>query len=363
MAKYHLNEKNEMGVCSASVRPCKFGGATGVDNHFSSQEEALAEMERRFSEEHGAVPTSRQRESDPEEEAQRRREAAEATLAALPANATIQLGTVILSPASYDSTPDGTMIRSGEIMVKGSKGERAVLRNQRDFEELERAARRVDPSNITKPWTNPMGSSLHDHAQAGDTFTKAGDDTVHTIKSYTYNRARLAYQVTTLSGQEVLIEDHEREGVHFYRGDSPAPTLSSLAPGEKVNLTVRTADGYREVEGEVIRNEEGRITLQQADGAGTSVRHSSVDTFGAARAPEASPKLLKAQKRVRAAEERMEKARKNLRRTAAGAYFGGSYEDREKDRRDNDRFKDALQAYHSAQDAEERVREEEAAEG
>lgn len=38
--KWHINEKNEVGLCSAKFRKCPHGGPTGADNHFATQEAA-----------------------------------------------------------------------------------------------------------------------------------------------------------------------------------------------------------------------------------------------------------------------------------------------------------------------------------
>jgi len=40
MVKWHINDKGEVGRCSATKGNCPFGGATGLENHYSSREEA-----------------------------------------------------------------------------------------------------------------------------------------------------------------------------------------------------------------------------------------------------------------------------------------------------------------------------------
>lgn len=38
--KWHINDKGEVGRCSATKGNCPFGGASGLENHYASQEEA-----------------------------------------------------------------------------------------------------------------------------------------------------------------------------------------------------------------------------------------------------------------------------------------------------------------------------------
>ena len=52
MAKYHINDKKEVGVCKASVQDCKFGNAT---EHFNDKEEAEAQASKELAKEYGVV--------------------------------------------------------------------------------------------------------------------------------------------------------------------------------------------------------------------------------------------------------------------------------------------------------------------
>lgn len=46
--KFHINsDTNTVGKCSAKVR-CRFGGDSGMENHFETQEEAQRQVEKRF---------------------------------------------------------------------------------------------------------------------------------------------------------------------------------------------------------------------------------------------------------------------------------------------------------------------------
>lgn len=46
--KFHINsDTNEVGKCSAKIR-CRFGGDSGMDNHFETKEEAQKQVERQF---------------------------------------------------------------------------------------------------------------------------------------------------------------------------------------------------------------------------------------------------------------------------------------------------------------------------
>jgi len=40
MTKWHINGNGEVGRCSATKGKCPFGGASGLENHYSSREEA-----------------------------------------------------------------------------------------------------------------------------------------------------------------------------------------------------------------------------------------------------------------------------------------------------------------------------------
>lgn len=55
MARYHINNADEVGVCKAGKESCPFGGESGEENHYSSQEEARQEAEKRLEEKHGLV--------------------------------------------------------------------------------------------------------------------------------------------------------------------------------------------------------------------------------------------------------------------------------------------------------------------
>lgn len=41
MIKWHINDSGEVGRCSATKAKCPFGGASGLENHYSSREEAV----------------------------------------------------------------------------------------------------------------------------------------------------------------------------------------------------------------------------------------------------------------------------------------------------------------------------------
>lgn len=52
MAKYHINDKKEVGICKASVKDCKFGNA---GEHFNDEAEAQKEASRQLAKEYGIV--------------------------------------------------------------------------------------------------------------------------------------------------------------------------------------------------------------------------------------------------------------------------------------------------------------------
>lgn len=58
--KFHINSDGEAKPCSAQVR-CRFGGESGVENHFSSAEEAQAEVQNRLQKEFSQVSSVRSR--------------------------------------------------------------------------------------------------------------------------------------------------------------------------------------------------------------------------------------------------------------------------------------------------------------
>lgn len=43
--KFHINDKGEVGKCTAKKK-CRFGGESGVDNHFSTMKEAQDSFEK-----------------------------------------------------------------------------------------------------------------------------------------------------------------------------------------------------------------------------------------------------------------------------------------------------------------------------
>lgn len=54
MAKYHINDKGEAGVCRAKTK-CRFGGSSGVDNHFESREAAEKHVQEKLNKQYGQV--------------------------------------------------------------------------------------------------------------------------------------------------------------------------------------------------------------------------------------------------------------------------------------------------------------------
>lgn len=52
MAKYHINDQGEVHPCRASKKPCRFGGADGASNHYTSREAATAALEAQLKAEH-----------------------------------------------------------------------------------------------------------------------------------------------------------------------------------------------------------------------------------------------------------------------------------------------------------------------
>lgn len=58
---YHINpDTKNVGPCGAEKGRCPFGGASGAENHFESQDAAYREVERRLSEEYGNPSLSKE---------------------------------------------------------------------------------------------------------------------------------------------------------------------------------------------------------------------------------------------------------------------------------------------------------------
>lgn len=55
MARYHINNSDEVGKCKASKEGCPFGGESGEANHYSDPEEAQHEAENRLEKKHGLI--------------------------------------------------------------------------------------------------------------------------------------------------------------------------------------------------------------------------------------------------------------------------------------------------------------------
>lgn len=55
MARYHINNSDEVGKCKASKEGCPFGGETGEENHYNDPEEAQREAENRLEKKHGLI--------------------------------------------------------------------------------------------------------------------------------------------------------------------------------------------------------------------------------------------------------------------------------------------------------------------
>lgn len=55
MSKFHINpETGETNTCTASKRECKYGGTTGLENHYTTEAEAKNASEKILSIEHGS---------------------------------------------------------------------------------------------------------------------------------------------------------------------------------------------------------------------------------------------------------------------------------------------------------------------
>lgn len=63
--KYHINSQGEAKPCSAQVK-CRFGGETGVENHFSTVEAAQAEVQHRLQKEFSQLASVHSRGTTPQ---------------------------------------------------------------------------------------------------------------------------------------------------------------------------------------------------------------------------------------------------------------------------------------------------------
>lgn len=60
MANWHINDKGEVHPCRARSGNCRFGGASGEENHFSSRESAELSLAKKDGE-YSALGTRRKR--------------------------------------------------------------------------------------------------------------------------------------------------------------------------------------------------------------------------------------------------------------------------------------------------------------
>lgn len=60
--KFHVNSNGEVGPCKAKVR-CRFGGESGVENHFDTAEDARAAVQKSLQEEFSNVSSARRKTS------------------------------------------------------------------------------------------------------------------------------------------------------------------------------------------------------------------------------------------------------------------------------------------------------------
>lgn len=64
---YHVNpDTGDSGVCTASVKPCKYGGEDGTENHFQSEAEALAARDVKLVEIYGKIPSHKRKQQPAE---------------------------------------------------------------------------------------------------------------------------------------------------------------------------------------------------------------------------------------------------------------------------------------------------------
>lgn len=66
MTKFHINPKTDgISRCSATVKPCPFGGETGDENHYGSVREAKSALEAQFEASDGVIKTFSRTPIDP----------------------------------------------------------------------------------------------------------------------------------------------------------------------------------------------------------------------------------------------------------------------------------------------------------
>lgn len=54
MAKYHINHKGEVKLCRAQIK-CRFGGASGSENHFEDRSKAEQKAQKDLSQKYGQL--------------------------------------------------------------------------------------------------------------------------------------------------------------------------------------------------------------------------------------------------------------------------------------------------------------------
>lgn len=58
MTKFHINAKGVPAPCRAAKGNCPYGGASGVENHYDSMEEAQVAADKQLKEKYGVLPSA-----------------------------------------------------------------------------------------------------------------------------------------------------------------------------------------------------------------------------------------------------------------------------------------------------------------
>jgi hypothetical protein len=118
--KYHINDKGEVHRCKARVK-CRFGGATGVENHYSSLAEAEVAAQKTLTDNYGSMGAVQR--ATPSPQFTRTREAIRAALVRYSA---VENGSVLPEVATVQ-----------ELVAKWFAGDRARYTTFRQLSENE----------------------------------------------------------------------------------------------------------------------------------------------------------------------------------------------------------------------------------
>lgn len=177
--KYHINNDGEARPCGAKVK-CRFGGESGVENHFSSAEAAEVEVQKRLQKEFSHVSSMRQKGTSAQ--FVKNREAIKTAL--------VSFGAV----KNADSLPE---VRNTDEMVEkwfdGDSSRYKSFKRLTEANDITTDTKKSVASFVQKGLPVNISSTVHDvpHSRSDDKFEESEIDLLEDIPNGKINLEEL----------------------------------------------------------------------------------------------------------------------------------------------------------------------------